>query len=92
MVGHDFKLPNVVTGFQIIKQPLIGGNTDFISGETIYENLTPEEKIACENMLIEINRRKFITGQMLQDYSGVNRLEKFIPNEEGTVKIPLFVS
>jgi hypothetical protein len=89
MVGHDFKLPNVVTGFQIIKQPLIGGNTDFISGETIYENLTPEEKIACENMLIEINRRKFITGQMLQDYSGVNRLEKFIPNEEGTVKIPL---
>eukprot|EP00611_Tribonema_gayanum_P032660 TRINITY_DN9869_c0_g1_i1.p2 TRINITY_DN9869_c0_g1~~TRINITY_DN9869_c0_g1_i1.p2 ORF type:complete len:197 (-),score=44.08 TRINITY_DN9869_c0_g1_i1:781-1371(-) len=31
--GHPFKLPNVVTGFHFIKQPLIGGETDFISGE-----------------------------------------------------------
>lgn len=89
MVGHDFKLPNVVTGFHIVKQPLIGGNTDFISGETIYENLSEEEKIACENMLVQINRRKFITGQMSQDYSGVNRLEDYSDTQEGLVSIPL---
>ena len=77
ILGHEYKLPNVVTGFYIIEQPLIGGDTDFISGETIYENLTSEEQKACKNMLLEINRRKFITKNLEIDYAGVNRLENY---------------
>ena len=51
ILGHEYKLPNVVTGFYIIEQPLIGGDTDFISGETIYEKLNEEEKKAAQNIL-----------------------------------------
>jgi len=89
ILGHDYKLPNVVTGFYIIEQPLIGGDTDFISGETIYEKLTDEEKKAAKNMLIETNRRKFITNDLEIDYAGINRLEEYKEKEDGNVQIPL---
>jgi alpha-ketoglutarate-dependent taurine dioxygenase len=89
ILGHEYKLPNVVTGFYIMEQPLIGGDTDFISGETIYENLTPKEQLATHNMLIEINRRKFITNSIEIDYAGVNRLESFEEYEDGNTRIPL---
>jgi alpha-ketoglutarate-dependent taurine dioxygenase len=89
MLGHEYKLPNVITGFYLIEQPLIGGDTDFISGETIYENLSVQEKLATHNILIEINRRKFITKNLEIDYSGVNRLEKFQSREDGNTQIPL---
>jgi alpha-ketoglutarate-dependent taurine dioxygenase len=89
MLGHDFKTPNVVTGFHIIKQPLIGGNTDFICGETVYEHLTDEEKVACENMLLCINRRKFITNDMEQNKAGTSRIEDFKKAKYGNEKIPL---
>ena len=89
ILGHEYKLPNVVTGFYIIEQPLIGGDTDFISGEAIYENLTEEEQKACKNMLIEINRRKFITNTLEIDYAGVNRLENYLEREDGNTQIPL---
>jgi len=89
ILGHEYKIPPVVTGFYILEQPLIGGDTDFISGETIYENLTSEEKIASHNMLIEINRRKFITNNLEIDYAGVNRLEEFEKSLEGNTQIPL---
>jgi hypothetical protein len=72
-----------------MEQPLIGGDTDFISGETIYENLTPQEQLATHNMLIEINRRKFITASLEIDYAGVNRLESFEEREDGNTRIPL---
>jgi len=78
IVGHEYKLPNVITAFYIIEQPLIGGDTDFISGETIYENLSKEEQLAAQNILIETNRRKFITNSIKIDYAGCNRLEEFI--------------
>jgi alpha-ketoglutarate-dependent taurine dioxygenase len=39
LLGHETKLPGVITGFYIVENPLIGGDTDFISGETIYENM-----------------------------------------------------
>ena len=83
------KLPNVVTGFYIIEQPLIGGDTDFISGETIYENLSNEEQLASHNILIEINRNKYFTKKTKMDYAGVNRLEWFEPQEDGNIRIPL---
>jgi len=89
IIGHEYKLPNVVTGFYIIEQPLIGGDTDFISGETVYENLSLEEQIASKNMLIEINRRKFLTKTLEFDYAGVNRLEEFSPRNDGNTQIPL---
>jgi alpha-ketoglutarate-dependent taurine dioxygenase len=89
ILGHEYKLPNVVTGFYIIEQPLIGGDTDFISGETVYENLLPEEQIATHNILIEINRRKFITNTIEMDYAGVNRLEPFEERLDGNTRLPL---
>jgi len=89
ILGHEYKLPNVVTGFYIIDQPLIGGDTDFISGETIYEKLNVEEQIACQNILIKINRRKFITNSLQIDYAGVNRLENFEERDDGNTCLPL---
>lgn len=89
ILGHEYKLPNVVTGFYIIEQPLIGGDTDFISGETIYENLNDKEKLASENILIEINRKKFITNNLTIDYAGVNRMEPYYEREDGNSRIPL---
>ena len=89
ILGHDYKLPHVVTAFYIVEQPLIGGDTDFISGERVYECLNDEEKLASENILTEINRRKFVTGTMKQDYAGVNRLESHLEMEEGTNEVPI---
>ena len=88
ILGHEYKLINVVTGFYILEQPQIGGDTDFISGERIYENLNDDEKIAAGNMLVEINRRKFITNSIDVDYAGINRLEEY-QESEGNVKIPI---
>jgi alpha-ketoglutarate-dependent taurine dioxygenase len=89
ILGHEYKLPNVITGFYIVEQPLIGGDTDFISGETIYENLSEEEKKASENILIEINRRKFITKQIEIDYAGISRLEEYKRMDDGNTRLPL---
>jgi alpha-ketoglutarate-dependent taurine dioxygenase len=89
ILGHEYKLPNVVTGFYIIEQPLIGGDTDFISGETVYEHLSTQEQNAATNMLIQINRRKFITNTLEVDYAGVNRLEDFEEREDGNTQLPL---
>jgi len=89
ILGHETKLPNVVTGFYIIEQPLIGGDTDFISGETIYENLNLQEQLASINMLIEVNRKKFISNKIQIDYAGVNRLESYEQTNDGNTQIPL---
>jgi hypothetical protein len=89
ILGHEYKLPNVVTGFYIIEQPLIGGDTDFISGETIYEKLSNEEQLAAKNILIQINRRKFITNMFKMDYSGINRIEEFVEREDGNTELPI---
>jgi alpha-ketoglutarate-dependent taurine dioxygenase len=89
ILGHEYKLPNVITGFYIVEQPQIGGDTDFISGETIYENLSDEEQIASGNILIEINRRKFITKKIETDYAGISRLENYEEVDEGNTIIPL---
>lgn len=89
ILGHEFKLPNVVTGFYLIEQPLIGGDTDFISGETIYENLSKEEQLACNNILTEINRRKFVTRSLEIDYGGIQRSEEYEERLDGNCKIPI---
>lgn len=89
ILGHEYKLPNVITGFYIIEQPVIGGDTDFISGETIYENLNKEEQLASHNILIEINRRKFITNSLEIDYAGTTRLENYEERNSGNTFIPL---
>lgn len=92
ILGHEYKLPNVITAFHIIDQPVIGGDTDFISGETVYENLSEEQQKACKNILVEINRRKFVTKSVEMDYAGILRREEFIEQTEGTTQIPLVLA
>jgi hypothetical protein len=92
MIGHEYKLPNVITAFHIQENPLIGGETEFISGETIYEHLTADEKRAAQNVLVDINRLKFLKKQAHTDYAGVNRLEPFEEQKGGTTQIPLVFS
>jgi len=89
ILGHEYKLPNVVTGLYIVEQPLIGGDTDFISGEAIYEGLTEEEKKAAKNILVEVNRPKFTINRIEMDYSGTNHKEDFFRFVYGTQRIPL---
>jgi alpha-ketoglutarate-dependent taurine dioxygenase len=89
LLGHEYKVPGVITAFYIVEQPLVGGDTDFISGETIYEQLSEKEQMACRNMLIEVNRKKFITKQIQTDYTGSNRIEPYEEWAEENVQIPL---
>ena len=89
LLGHPTKTPNIITGFYIIEQPLIGGDTDFISGQTVYENLKSDEKLASHKIHIEINRKKFLTKEAKSDYAGVNRVELFVEDPENTIRLPL---
>jgi alpha-ketoglutarate-dependent taurine dioxygenase len=88
MLGHEYKLTNVITAFYIIKQPLIGGDTDFISGETIYENLNKSERLASYNLLVEINRNKMLNNMATINYPCTVRTEKYVKQTEN-VKIPI---
>eukprot|EP00611_Tribonema_gayanum_P032664 TRINITY_DN9869_c0_g1_i5.p1 TRINITY_DN9869_c0_g1~~TRINITY_DN9869_c0_g1_i5.p1 ORF type:complete len:368 (-),score=100.61 TRINITY_DN9869_c0_g1_i5:484-1587(-) len=74
--GHPFKLPNVVTGFHFIKQPLIGGETDFISGQTIYEALPEPMKRACAQIVLELDRGAFLSGDTIVDYAGAMKVRR----------------
>lgn len=89
LLGHEYKLPNIITGFYILEQPLIGGDTDFISGEKIYESLDDELKIASKNILLEINRKKFIYKNKEIDYSGSSRIENYEEYDQGKTYVPL---
>lgn len=75
ILGHGNKLPGVITGFNIIDNPLIGGDTDFISGNTIWENLSTDLQTACRNIVVKINRNNFAFGKKM-DYAGINSLNK----------------
>lgn len=72
--GHPTKIMNKITGFYVIHQPLLGGETDFISGETIYENLSELEKLAYKNIELEVSRESLLEAikdnVALMDYSG----------------------
>lgn len=90
LIGHLEKLPGVVTGFHIIEQPLIGGDTDFISGETVYEHLPDDVKIASANLILEINRKNLFFGGRLMDYSGTITMQKTQKDHaEGRAYVPL---
>jgi len=90
LLGHHEKKIGVVTGFHIMKNPLIGGETDFISGETIYENLDEKMVKILNNSKVIINRYNFAFGNKIMDYSGSYRIKdsdnKF---PEYNVKIPI---
>lgn len=90
LLGHAEKNPGIVTGFHIIKTPTIGGDTDFISGETIYENLQPDTIELLNNSRLIINRHNFAFGNKIMDYSGSYKIKdtdtKF---PEHNVKIPI---
>jgi hypothetical protein len=75
LLGHIGKIPTVVSGFHIIKNPVIGGDTDFISGETIYENLKEKTIDELNKSRVIINRHNFAFGNKIMDYSGSYRLK-----------------
>ena len=90
LLGHETKLPNVITGFNIVTQPLIGGDTDFISGETVYEHLSETEQAACRNMLLQVNRRWFAEGGIPIDDFGCSRINSHVvAPDEGATHVPL---
>ena len=87
LLGHPYKLPGVVTGFHIVKTPLIGGETDFISGETIYESMSDEVRNASRCILTEVNRPKFVVSRRVMDYSGSYKLaEQPLTNKTSLVE------
>jgi len=100
MMGHSFKLPPSVTGYYFVDQPVIGGETDFISGETVFENLSKEEQLASISLLTEVNRQKIITqwfgpkGESVPtgvglDYAGITRNETYVRHRYGNTQLPL---
>jgi alpha-ketoglutarate-dependent taurine dioxygenase len=90
LLGHPEKNPGVVTGFHIIKNPSIGGETDFISGETIYENLPAKTLKKIEQSRVIINRHNFAFGNKIMDYSGSYRIkDSDIKFPQHNVELPL---
>jgi len=93
LLGHIEKNPGLITGFHIIKTPSIGGDTDFISGETIYENLGEKQLKLLNNTKLIINRKNFAFGNKIMDYSGSYRIKdsdfKF---PEDDIQVPLIFS
>ena len=68
--AHNSKTMNRITAFYIIKHPLIGGETDFISGETIYENLSYNEKSLYKKITLVVSRESFLQNKSPMDFSG----------------------
>ena len=90
LLGHPEKNPSIITGFHIIKTPVIGGDTDFISGETIYENLDELQIGILNNSRIIINRHNFAFGNKIMDYSGSYRIkDSDIKYPNNNVEIPI---
>ena len=92
--AHNSKIMNTITAFYIVKQPLIGGETDFISGETIYEKLSEEEKLLYENLIMEISRESFLKELSPMDYSGAEFDENFeyiAPSKDSISYTPLII-
>lgn len=90
LLGHPEKNPGIVTGFHIIKNPIIGGDTDFISGETIYENLNKEQIEFWNKTRLIINRKNFAFGNKIMDYSGSYRIkDSEVKFPEDNVEIPI---
>jgi hypothetical protein len=93
LLGHPTKNPGIVTGFHILKMPVIGGETDFISGETIYENLDREHIETVKSTRVIINRKNFAFGNKVMDYSGSYRIkDSYIKFPEENVNIPILFS
>ena len=67
---HNTKIMNKISAFYIKKQPLIGGETDFISGETIYEHLSYKKRQEYKDVILEVSRETFLSNNSPMDYSG----------------------
>lgn len=92
--AHNTKRMNKITAFYVIKQPLIGGETDFISGETIYENIPENKKEECKNIIVEVSREPFLKGYSEMDYSNsqFNDMIKFVkPSKESLSCSPVVI-
>ncbi|KAG5182482.1 hypothetical protein JKP88DRAFT_245629 [Tribonema minus] len=91
--GHPTKRPGMVTGFHIMDQPLIGGDTDFISGETVWEAMPEAVKKASSNMVLELDRTALFREESGADYSGVIKMRKpgTERRDEGIQLVPLVV-
>lgn len=92
--GHNTKVMNKITAFYVIKQPLIGGETDFISGETIYENIPEEKKELYRNMIVQVSREPFLKNHITMDYSSskLNDVVSYIePSKESLSYTPIVI-
>ncbi len=92
--AHNYKRMNRVTGFYIVKQPLIGGETDFISGETIYENLSEEDKALYKKIVLIVSRESFLQSRSPMDFSGAefDKSVKFVnPSKKSLSYSPLII-
>ena len=87
LLGNNLKNTPIVSGIQIVKNML--DSSYFISGESIYQSLTPIEKEAAKNILIEINQMKFFLKKSKTDYWGCERIEPFESIHMGNQQIPL---
>lgn len=92
--GHSTKIMNKITAFYVIKQPVIGGETDFISGETIYEHLSPSVQKRYQDIILEVSRESFLKGICQMDYSGTkfdDEHEYISPSEDSLSYTPLVI-
>ena len=90
--AHNSKIMNRITGFYIVKQPLIGGETDFISGETIYENLSEEFKRIYKQIILVVSRESFLQNRSPMDFAGAEFDKKFEfvkPSKKSLSYVPL---
>jgi len=89
LLGTD-KLPSVITGFYMLKVPLIGAETDFISGERIWENMTPQIQNASTNIIINTNKINYAFYNKQMHYSGSYKLNNYYKKDSSfDNKIPI---
>jgi alpha-ketoglutarate-dependent taurine dioxygenase len=83
ILKYPDSLPSVVSGYYILENPKTSC-TDFICGETVYENLPEHIKKASTNILFSINRKKVAYNKFDTDYYGSYRKETYenIYNDE----------
>lgn len=75
--GCEFKLSNIPSAFYIMEESSLWGKTDFISCETIYENLDPDEQLFVQKILIENNNININVPLVYQPYN-INEKPKIL--------------
>jgi len=67
---HPYKLPGIVTGLNVLDEEDFDESLYFISGETVFNNLSNDMKDICKNMIVEVNNKNFLLGNKTMNYYG----------------------